>query len=109
MFAAVGAAGISAREEVRARLCALGASTTTQLTVLIDGEEGLHTLAAGAGGNPRVPILGWFHLAMRLRHVEQAARSLPASVPSHARAKVEFQRELERLHWRLWHGKKHAV
>lgn len=109
VFAAVGAAGIPVADTVQNRLRELGAGTTAHLTVLTDGEEGLHALAASDDGNPALPILDWFHLAMRLQHVKQAAQGLSTGVPSHAQAKAAIQHELERLHWRLWHGKKHAV
>ncbi len=74
-----------------ARLRQPSGGTTARLTVLTDGEEGLHALVARRGGQPAVPILDWFHLAMRLQHVKQAARSLASHLPSYARAKAAIQ------------------
>jgi len=50
------------------------------------------------------PILDWFHLSMRVHHVEQAMRGLcvlellPLVLPDHA------QIDVERLHSLLWNG-----
>jgi hypothetical protein len=47
----------------------------------------------------------WFHLAMRLRPIEQLAQGLLARIPTHVAAKSQIIDALEHLHWRLWHGK----
>jgi hypothetical protein len=37
-----------------------------RVTVLTDGEDGLHNLVAGHTSGPPLPVLDWFHLAMRV-------------------------------------------
>src|SRR5215218_5443315 len=57
---------------------------------------------AGVDG---LPILDWFHLAMRLRHLTQVAGGLSSEGPERAAAKAVVVEEVERLHWRLWNGR----
>ena len=51
------------------------------------------------------PILGWFHLSLRLQHAKQATESLPAGEPDQLQAKAAVVAEVERLRWRTWNGK----
>jgi len=75
-----------------------------------DRDEGLRNLArAAASGRPLRIILDWFHLAMRLRPVQQIAQGLPTRVPTHVAAKTKISDALDHLHWRLWHGKLDAL
>jgi len=74
-------------------------------------------LTAFTGGCPRLrrilteagvtvkPVLGWFHIGMRLHHVKQIAARLAARDPALAAAKVVIVTEVDRLHWRIWNGK----
>jgi hypothetical protein len=95
---------------VREHLEQSGATQQTELTALTDGDEGLRNLArAAASGRPLRIILDWFHLAMRLRPVEQIAQGLRTRVPTHVAAKTKISDALEHLHWRLWHGKLDAL
>jgi len=50
-------------------------------------------------------MLDWFHIAMRLQHLEQPAGGLSADDPARMVAKTVIVKEVERLHWRLWNGK----
>jgi hypothetical protein len=52
-----------------------------------------------------LPILDWFHLAMRLQHLTQVAGNLSSDNPERTAAKVVIVGEVERLRWRLWNGK----
>ena len=56
-------------------------------------------------GVTEAPMLDWFHIAMRLRHLAQTAASLSADGPARVAAKAVIVEEVERLHWRLWNGK----
>ena len=51
------------------------------------------------------PILDWFHIAMRLQHLQQISDGLAARDPARAAAKAVIVAEVERLHWRIWNGK----
>src|SRR5689334_24935856 len=42
---------------------------------------------------------------MRLQHAGKTAGSLPSETPEQARAKAVIVKEVDRLHWRIWHGK----
>lgn len=94
---------------VREHLEQSGYHPQTALTVLTDGDEGLRNIARAASNGPIVVILDWFHLAMRLRPLEQIAQGLRTRVPTHRAAKEKIVDALEHLHWRLWHGKLDAL
>jgi hypothetical protein len=74
------------------------------LTAFTDGCSGLRRILADAGVT-KAPILDWFHIAMRLQHLEQIAGGLSADDPARVAAKAVIVAEVERLHWRLWNGK----
>ena len=58
-----------------------------------------------AAGVTEPPILDWFHIAMRLQHLEQAAGALSAGTPARREAKAVIVTEVDLLRWRLWNGK----
>ncbi len=74
------------------------------VTAISDGDPALPALVRSATGGPVEPILDWFHLSMRVHHVEQVMGGLcalepPPLVPlDHARIDVERLRHL------LWNG-----
>ncbi len=82
----------------------LGRTEGTALTAFTDGCPGLRRilLKAGVCG---LPILDWFHVAMRLQHLGQVAGGLASDRPERAAAKAVIVEEVERLRWRLWNGK----
>jgi hypothetical protein len=94
---------------IRSQLDYLGYQDHNPLTVLSDGEDALQGFARQAASGPTTAILEWFHIAIRVHHLQQAARGLSTRVPTHAAAAAKIQAELERLHWRLWHGRTDAV
>jgi hypothetical protein len=49
--------------------------------------------------------LDWFHIAMGLQHLRQAAHGLPTCDQAQCTAKAVIIEAVERLRWRLWHGK----
>jgi hypothetical protein len=57
---------------VRAALRAQGWVPGGDVTVFSDGDVGLQGLVISATRQPIAHILDWFHLSMRLRHIEQA-------------------------------------
>jgi len=89
---------------IRRNLDAVGRTQDTVLTAFTDGCPGLRRilLDAGVAG---LPILDWFHLAMRLQHPTQIAGGLSSDDPERAAAKAVIVEEVDRLHWRLWNGK----
>jgi len=89
---------------IRRSLDAVGRTEGTVLTAFTDGCSGLRRILLDAGVEG-LPILDWFHVAMRLQHLRQIAGALPSDGPERAAAKAVIVREVERLRWRLWNGK----
>src|SRR3954463_13159063 len=89
---------------IRRSLDAVGRTESTVLTAFTDGCPGLRRilLDAGVAG---LPILDWFHVAMRLQHLTQIAGGLLSDGPERAAAKAVIVEEVERLRWRLWNGR----
>ena len=108
-FTAIQSDEVEAAGVIRQHLDALGHGADTELTVLTDGAEGLRALARRAVGSSITPVLDWFHIAMRLQHLRQKARGLSTYVKTHHEAKARIRSELERLRWRLWHGRTDSV
>src|SRR3954453_13106590 len=104
VFGTVAKTDTNLAELIRGSLDAVGRTEDTALTAFTDGCPGLRRILheAGIAG---LPILDWFHLAMRLQHLTRVAGSLPADGPERAAAKAVIAEEIERLRWRLWNGK----
>src|SRR3954451_16252381 len=89
---------------IRRSLDAVGRTEGTALTAFNDGCPGLRRILLDAGVDG-LPILDWFHVAMRLRHLTQVTGGLSSEGPERAAAKAAVVEEVERLRWRLWNGK----
>ena len=89
---------------IRRSLDAVGRTEGTVLTAFTDGCPGLRRILLDAGVEG-LPILDWFHVAMRLQHLTQIAGGLSSDGPERAAAKAVIVEEVERLRWRLWNGK----
>src|SRR3954469_22635009 len=103
VFGAVAKAETDLAGLIRRGLEATGRTEGTALTAFTDGCPGLRRLLLAAGIEG-LPILDWFHLAMRLQHLPRIAGSLPSDDPERAAAKAVIVGEVERLRWRLWNG-----
>jgi hypothetical protein len=104
VFGAVAKADTDIKMLIRRSLEAVGRTEGTVLTAFTDGCSGLRRILADAGVT-EAPMLDWFHIAMRLQHLEQIAGALSADDPVRVAAKAVIVAEVERLHWRLWNGK----
>jgi hypothetical protein len=104
MFGAVANAGTDIVALIRHALDAMGRTGDTVLTAFTDGCSGLRATLA-ASGVTGLPIADWFHISMRLQHAKQVAEALPAGDADQQQAKAEVVTEVERLRWRVWHGK----
>jgi hypothetical protein len=60
-------------------------------------------------GAADLPISDWFHISMRIRHIEASARAIDDSHPAVAKGKQEVLEALERMRHRLWNGHKRAA
>jgi hypothetical protein len=104
VFGAVAKAATDLAALIRGNLDAVGRTKHTALTAFTDGCPGLRRILLDAGIT-ELPILDWFHLAMRLQHLTQVAGNLSSDTPERTAAKTVIVEEVERLHWRLWNGK----
>ena len=104
VFGAVAKTDTDIKVLIRRSLDAVGRSEGAELTAFTDGCPGLRRVLADAGV-AETPILDWFHIGMRLEHLNQIAGALTTGNPARVAAKAEIVAEVERLHWRIWNGK----
>ena len=110
VFASVPAEATSQTRQLRGVLYGLGATPATPVTILSDGADGPRSLGEAACPGPIHHVLDWFHLAMRVQHVAQAAKSWPDVTETDRQAGVGLADTIERIRWRLWHGQvRHAL
>jgi hypothetical protein len=76
----------------------------TKLSVLADGADGLPGLVHD--GTKRTPIaqLDWFHVSMRLRHIEQMTPKT-AVLMEDSETECWVRKHAMRLRWLVWHGR----
>ncbi|WP_043366696.1 ISKra4 family transposase [Belnapia sp. F-4-1] len=89
---------------IRHSLDAVGRTEGTGLTAFTDSCPGLRRILLRAGVD-ELPMLDWFHIAMRLQHLTQVTGALSSDSSERAAAKAVIVEEVERLRWRLWNGK----
>jgi hypothetical protein len=104
VFAAVAKTDTPIAALIQRGLTEVGHTADTELTAFTDGCSGLRSILIDAGVTVR-PFLDWFHIAMRLRHAEQVAGTLPIDTPERENARAVIVAEVDRLHWRIWNGK----
>jgi hypothetical protein len=104
VFGAVAKADTDIKVLICRSLDAVGRTEDTVLSAFTDGCSGLRRILADAGVT-EAAMLDWFHIAMRLQHLEQIASALSVDDPARVAAKAVIVEEVERLHWRLWNGK----
>jgi hypothetical protein len=74
------------------------------VTTISDGDPALPALVHSATGGPVEHILDWFHLSMRVQHVEQVMRGLCALELPPLAPLDRAQIDVERLRHLLWNG-----
>jgi hypothetical protein len=104
VFASVPAEATSQTRQLRGVLHGLGGTPETPVTILSDGADGPRSLGEAASPGPTYHVLDWFHLAMRVQHVAQAATSWPDATEIDRNAGARLTETIERIRWRLWHG-----
>src|SRR3954468_10318723 len=88
VFSSVPAEADRQQQQLRGVLHRLGATPSTPVTILSDGADGPHSLGEAACIGPTSHVLeDWFHLAMRIQHMAQAAKGWPADTPASARTR----------------------
>jgi hypothetical protein len=100
-FAFVRNGGSEAMSAVSLALEQCGATETTSITVLTDGDAGLRAIHQHVA--PRAEhVLDWFHIAMRFTNLQQLAKGVNAATDGGVRSHALT--ELDRAKWRLWNG-----
>ncbi len=74
------------------------------VTAISDGDPALPALVRSATGGPVEYVLDWFHLSMRVHHVEQVMGGLCAVEPPPLAPLDPAQVDVERLRHLLWNG-----
>lgn len=94
----------SPAKQLRGSLKSLGWDGRKKITVISDGEAALPNLIRNATQRPVRHILDWWHISMRVKHVENAIRGL-LQTKNFPGIPVIFSKPAESLRWYLWHGK----
>ena len=89
---------------LRAALLDQGWREGEAVTAISDGDPALPALVRSATGGPVEPILDWFHLSMRVHHVEQVMGGLCTLEPPRLAPLDQMQIDVERLRHLLWNG-----
>jgi hypothetical protein len=74
------------------------------VTVLCDGESALPGLVRAAVDEPITCILDWWHISMRVQHIEQALRGVYAAEPPHRAGLEIVEWRIKRLRHLIWNG-----
>ena len=90
---------------LRAALLDQGWREGEAVTAISDGDPALPALVRSATGGPVEYILDWFHLSMRVHHVEQVMHGLCALEPPPLAPLDRTQIDVERLRSLLWNGR----
>ena len=76
-----------------------GCNSNSTVAVLADGADGLGGIVRRAIPQTPRTILDWFHISMRLRHIEQMGPSMMELFPE-----VEALGKISRLRHKMWNG-----
>ena len=104
VFSSVPAEADRQQQQLRGVLHRLGTTPGTPVTILSDGVDGPRSLGEAACIGPTKHVLDWFHLAMRIQHVAQAAKGWPADTQGEREDSARLAEAVEHIRWRLWHG-----
>lgn len=72
--------------------------------MLSDGDPALPRLVRGANGADVRHILDWWHISMRIRHVETTFQTLFSLMVDPVGLEVETL--VQNLRWHIWHGQR---
>jgi hypothetical protein len=74
------------------------------VTVINDGEAALPGLVRAATGGPVICILDWWHISMRVQHIEQALRGIDGLRREHRGGLAIITWRVGRLRHLIWNG-----
>ncbi len=103
-FGLVQQAAKSLARQPRNDLMVQGWDGQSKVTVISDGEPALPNLVRRAVKGPVTHILDWWHISMRVKHIENAVKGLLQTKDFSGLPQL-FRRPSETLRWHLWHGK----
>lgn len=103
-FGLVQQAASSPAKQLRHDLIAQGWDGQSKVTVISDGEPALPNLIRRAVRGPVTHILDWWHISMRVKHIENAVRGL-LQLKGFSGLPLHFETPADKLRWYLWHGK----
>ena len=103
-FGFVAQAATSPSGQLRQDLHALGWDGQRSVTVISDGEPALPNLIRAAVDGLVRHILDWWHISMRVQHIENAIKGLLQTENFPGFPEL-FKRPAQTLRWCLWHGK----
>ena len=103
-FGLVAQAALSPGKQLRDDLFAVGWDGQRPITVISDGEPALPNLVRSAVQGSVRHILDWWHISMRVQHVENAVKGLLQAENFLGMPEL-FKHPSETLQWCLWHGK----
>ena len=101
LFAFSGTSRRRMRAEGLLALKRLGYEGKGEISVISDGEDCLKRLKSVLP-QPATHILDWFHIAMKLRPIEQTSKWLARRLPPDDQE--EFLEDIAAVRWRLWNG-----
>jgi hypothetical protein len=81
-----------------------GYTNHTKLSVLADGADGLSRVVRDGAQRTPIAQLDWFHISMRLRHIEQMT-SKTAVLMADPETERWVCKQVPRLRWLVWHGR----
>ena len=90
---------------LRAALLDQGWRGGEPVTAISDGDPALPALVRATTGGPVEHALDWFHLSMRVRHIEQVVQGLYSMGPLCPLPVDCVHAEVERLRHLLWNGR----
>jgi hypothetical protein len=76
-----------------------GCNSNSMVAVLADGADGLGGIVRRVIPQTPRTILDWFHIGMRVRHIEQMGSSMMELFPD-----VEALGKIPRLRYKMWNG-----
>jgi hypothetical protein len=103
VFAWVGSLVNGAADRVSTLVRARTGQQAVNLCIVTDGANNTQSIRQGLAC-PATPILDWFHISMKIRHVEQLVQGLrPRTQTEHA-TKSLLAADLGKIRWCLWHN-----
>ena len=103
VFAWVGSETGDVADRVATMVRARTRRNAPQLRIITDGANNVQSIAQGLPF-PAKPVLDWFHISMRIRHLEQIVQGLRPTSETEFAARNVLKTEVGKLRWCLWHS-----